>query len=127
MKKIQLTCDSEPEFKGQIIDIFEDYLSENKISLKDKGQKNTEETVILYGCYYDMISNTISRAIRQYDLMQKQLDDDKFHDMERKIMISFYDVLISGGYLGKMSDADVSALKYNIRDTFIKWGLLKDE
>lgn len=133
--KMQLTQDSKPEFIGQIIDIFEDYLAEHEIILESKerndaiedGDIEPEEAAILYGDYYDMIGDTISCAVENHSLMNGPLDNaEKQNGIVEIIMDSFYDVLDAGMYKEGIPAADAAMLKSNVHGTFEKWGLFPE-
>ena len=65
-----------PEFKGQIVDVFEDFLSERGYMLnnpdRDEAIKNgeyddPEEAAIIWGEDYDIIADEVEYAFGSYD------------------------------------------------------------
>lgn len=85
-KEIILSEDTMPEFVGQIVDIFEDFASDNHISIpnveRDEEIKEAEEEgispeelglAIIYGSDYDVIGNVAEELGSQY--MKKLLNE----------------------------------------------------
>lgn len=133
-KKIELTEDLKPEFIGQIVDKFEDYLAENEIGLQNadreeaikSGDIESDGAAIIYGDHYDMIGDTVSRAIEDYNLMDEAfINAGAQEDAINTIVNAFYAVLETGKYddIEGIPSADVESWKDGIRDTIRKWGL----
>lgn len=131
--KNELTQDSKPEFIGQIIDLFEDYLADKEITLENEERdeaiaegeyEDPEEAAIIYGSSYDIIGDTVSDIIETYDLMNKQFDNaENVESVVKDIMQSFHDVLKEGEYTENIPETDIKGLEDDVRDTFKHWGL----
>lgn len=128
-----LTQDSKSEFIGQIVDIFEDYLDENEITLANedredaiaKGDVEPEEAAIIYGAQYDIIGNIVSDAVEIYDLTNKGFSSkDTEQTVVDKIMDAFYELLDEGEYTEAIPTADSMFLRDSVHDTFVHWGLI---
>lgn len=130
---IALTPDSKPEFIGQIVDIFEDYLSEKEITLQNEDRDiaieageydDPDEAAMIYGDQYDVIGDAVSQMIDDHNLMDHTFSDEnkETHQIDM-IMSSFYDVLHNGLYGKMLTDEDIFMLKDRIKDTFANWGI----
>lgn len=130
---IALTPDSKPEFIGQIVDIFEDYLSEKEITLQNEDRDiaikageydEPDEAAMIYGDQYDVIGDAVSQMIDDHNLMEHTFSDEneEAHQID-VIMSSFYDVLHNGLYNKALPDEDIFMLKGHIKDTFANWGI----
>lgn len=131
--KTELTPDSKPEFIGQIIDRFEDYLEEKGIELENderdeaiaEGEIDPDEAAMIYGSYYDMIGDVISDIIKTHDLMSGGFMSGKTVDcVITDIMDSFQEVLKMGECEEPVSNSDSNDLKDFIHDTFERWSLI---
>lgn len=130
----KLNEDSKPEFIGQIVDVFEDWLAEKEIILKNPERENAiedeeiepEEAAIIYGDHYDMIGDTISQIIEEHSLMEKPFEDMEIQRRQiETIMDAFYEMLKDGGQKRSLIEAkDSVKLKDKIGNIFRKWGLL---
>ena len=58
------------EFVGQIIDIFEDFLDEKKISLKNEEKEDSESPANIYGTDYGEIQANIEDLLRNWDIIK---------------------------------------------------------
>ena len=65
-----------PEFLGQIMDVFEDFLEERGISLKneEKGElssagEDSEQEAIIYGTDYDQLQVRIELLLESWGLV----------------------------------------------------------
>ena len=132
--KQNLTEDSKPEFVGQIVDIFEDYLEAKNISLVnqeredaiDEGEIDEEEAAILYGDSYDMIGSEIEFAIDQYSLYDSPVvDKSAMADITKAIIEGFKDA-VKDGEAEDVPDADLDELSEKVKDVFISWELFSE-
>ena len=58
-----------PEFVGQIIDIFEDFLEERGVVLQNQERDEDEYTAIIYGSDYGQLQDMINDALKNWDLV----------------------------------------------------------
>ena len=133
-----LNTETLPEFKGQVIDILEDYFEEHHVNIpctdKDDAIKDGEDPsglAIIYGEDYDKIGDEI-----EYYINLKKSDDKpvKFEPSEMRA-ISGKLVDIAAGLLEKITDnavrtasisnmnKDKKELRHKIADTFAEWRL----
>mgnify|MGYP007069969551 CR=1 FL=1 len=68
-----------PEFTGQIIDIFNDFLTEHGISRYDLGNQESvdpldesdyEYSVVIFGSQYDEIAGSVKSMLEYWDLIE---------------------------------------------------------
>ncbi len=73
MKKHTTTADSQSEFIGQIIDIFEDFLDEKGITINNSSESdpNTNETVHITGTDYDHLKAKLEDTINNWNTTNK--------------------------------------------------------
>ena len=59
-----------PEFLGQIMDVFEDFLEAKRVHFSDAGEKecNGDHVAILTGSDYDSISAKISQIMTNWKI-----------------------------------------------------------
>lgn len=81
-----ISKDNKAEFVGQIIDVFEDFLSEKGIEIPNDEKEDYfsdeddeapddedyEELAIIFGSDYDYISNNIEKIINNWGLIDKE-------------------------------------------------------
>jgi hypothetical protein len=122
------------EFKGQIIDIFEDYLDEKNVKLinperdAEIAENNTEEDLaIIYGDHYDIIGDEIEYAVNTHNLYQTPMSDKTALDVADNIMTAFNNVLRIGKASFMVSEDDPEKLRNKIIETFIRWHVLHKE
>lgn len=63
---IELSDDDAPEFIGQIIDVFEDFLDEKGIAIENEEREGDEDESIIYGSDYDEIADGIREIISRW-------------------------------------------------------------
>lgn len=128
----QISEDSKPEFIGQIVDVFEDWLAVKEIMLKNperetaikEEEMDPEETAIIYGKHYDMIGDTVDWMIREHDLMNRSFSTSKEQRRQiNTIMDSFYNMLEDGGQKKSVVNGSKMYLKDKISKIFRNWGL----
>lgn len=68
-----------PEFVGQVIDIFNDFLSEHGVDRDDLGnhepadpldEDDHEYSVVIYGSQYDEIAGSVKSMLENWDLIE---------------------------------------------------------
>ena len=68
-----------PEFVGQIIDIFNDFLAEHGVDRNDLGnhepadpldENDHEYSVVIYGSQYDEIAGSVKSMLENWDLIE---------------------------------------------------------
>ena len=77
IKNALVSKEDTPEFIGQIIDIFEDFLDDKNVHLNDV-QLNDDELydddddnrAIIYGCDYDFLSNEIAKMMDRWNVTE---------------------------------------------------------
>ena len=123
---LEINKDARAELVGQVVDIFEDYLSENEISLENEDREEAiendefdepEDAAIIYGYAYDMIADEVYLIINSNEEEEK-VDIEKAIDV---IMNGFKDVLTSGGYTSDILEEDIRMLKDKVKETLIMW------
>lgn len=83
------------QFKGEIIDIFEDFLEEHHATLENDERNEAledaddpSEVAIIYGSHYDVIGDVI-----EYDVLPKLTDDTMTtSDAADKIIDAFFNL-----------------------------------
>jgi hypothetical protein len=63
---IELSEDDEPEFIGQLIDVFEDFLDEKGITIENEEREGDEDDAIIYVSDYDEIADGIREIISRW-------------------------------------------------------------
>lgn len=115
--------DNIPEFKGQIVDIFEDFLCDNNYTLKneereaaiaDDEYEDPEEAAIIWGDDYDTIADTVESVIS---------GNDKEHisEAEIKIIMSAFNELCTENNIALTSE-QTKTLSDKLIETFQRWG-----
>jgi len=72
VKVVPIPSNLETEFLGQIIDSFEDFLEEKKISIKnhEKTEDNhSDNPAIIFGSDYDNIEDSIRRLLQNWNIL----------------------------------------------------------
>lgn len=59
-----------PEFIGQIIDLFEDFLEVKKVDLHNPERIGDEFAAIIYGTDYDEVRNQIFETLKNWELIE---------------------------------------------------------
>ena len=124
------------EFKGQIVDIFEDYLSERGITAENLPNEDRDEyeayhredAAIIFGEDYDIIADGVQHELDTNDLMvggPALTSQDDVIKVVNNIYATYEEVaakLVNTDFA--LSDEDANHLKEEIRQTFLKWGLV---
>lgn len=103
------------EFKGKIVDIFEDYLDDNDVTLvnserEDAIEDGEEDIAIIYGDHYDIIGNTVEQCVREHMKPYQAADN---------IMQSFTVMLKLGESDFNPPDEDIEYLRNSLLDVII--------
>ena len=57
-----------PEFIGQMIDVFEDFLEERDIELSNEDRAQDPDAAIIYGDDYDTLQSGIESILKNWKL-----------------------------------------------------------
>lgn len=144
-----LNENSKPEFIGQIIDIFEDFCSEQDILIDnpDKEDYQAEEDdednplAIIFGDDYDTIGDEIADIIDNYDLYNHTVSRKEKKQIINRIIETFKYLILEKGYIlinkdtkpkkdpssdlliDIMISQNKKTISAKISDTFNKWHL----
>lgn len=76
LKKYVVSEEDRPEFIGQIIDVFEDFLDEKGIDIsndeKDEAASEGENPAIIYGTDYGNIESEIEEILVNWKIMKRR-------------------------------------------------------
>ena len=107
------------EFKGQIVDLFEDYLSEHDVKLESADRdaaiedgEDPEELGILYGDLYDAIGDPVDFALQQ---------GGGEIEVHLAALMGFADALKMGKSEHGVKGSDLVALNQKLQDTIAAW------
>lgn len=136
--KTILNTETLPEFKGQIVDIFEDYFEELKIDIpcSDKIEavndgEDPDGLAIIYGEDYDTIADTIDSYIsaKKSDNMPIKFDAQEMRAISGNIVDNASTLLqkitnteVRDNAIARMNK-DKKELRHRIADTFSNWNL----
>ena len=116
-----------PEFAGQIIDMFEDWLDKNGITLINAEREDylsngefddPSEAAWIYGTAYCMLEDAISRET------EEACTNKDLETAAENIIDAFSRIMKEGGHEEDIPEADVVSMKNRIRDTFEKWNII---
>lgn len=74
-KRNTVTNEDKPEFIGQIIDIFEDFLADRNIILPNEERNEEEDPearTIIYGSDYDYLYEKITNTMQRWNILAKE-------------------------------------------------------
>ena len=74
-KKYAVSHEDKPEFIGQVIDIFEDFLADRNIILPNEEQDEKEDPetrAIIYGSDYDYLYEKITNTMQRWNIITKE-------------------------------------------------------
>lgn len=115
-----LDTNSIKEFIGQIVDIFEDYLTEHFVP---EGE-DPNSKVFLEGANYDFMKSEIEISIGKYNLILQPIRERSVMDaVAEHIVAGFHVTKHSVGCSEKTPDEDIHALKEKVKETFKNWNL----
>lgn len=143
------------EFIGQLVDVFEDYLTEKEISLfcddrhealeeikeavsngdltEEEAKEEISGLAIIYGSLYDVIGNETWYLNEQFDSMgcgnDSQLKEAYSKTFVDGILQSYRDVLERGRFTGELPKEDWDLLKEKVSSLYQNWviGELEEE
>lgn len=73
---VRITADDAPEFYGQIIDVFEDFLAEKGIQITDEKSNDDRDdsvnTAIIFGSDYDGIRDSLESIMQNWNENQRK-------------------------------------------------------
>ena len=70
---MKISIEDKPEFIGQIIDLFEDFLDEKGVVIKNPERDEEEDAEMaanIYGTDYDILSGGIEEILRHWKLLE---------------------------------------------------------
>lgn len=141
-KKKYLNDDTFPEFAGQIIDILEDWCTENDIIIRNtkretdiaEGNLTAEDAAAIYGEDYEYLESFISALVYHAGLFcgrQIPEKDPLFYDkfIPAELIVDEFHLYVLSHGIGPVDcafdDADADAeLKEAVKDTFVSWELV---
>lgn len=115
------------EFKGQLIDILEDYLTEEGVApsmLPNKEREEDDDGVgaIIFGWHYDMLEDDIQHELDVHNLVNQNLVSNPqiIADTVNHVFEAYQELM---GMIDtfKFNDDDERRLKHEIRQTFVNW------
>ena len=85
-----------PEFVGQIIDIFEDFLKEKNINIENPEKSEIEDNeAIIYGSDYDSLRDSLVSMMKAWDIIDEEVlpgnSNANLDSLMLKMMIDSYD------------------------------------
>ena len=126
------------EFKGQIVDIFEDYFAEHNVVLNNEDKQTAiddgedpDNLAIIYGEDYDVIGDEIEYAINLKMSHGYVIDKSLMESISTATIDAAITLLANIDDETKRAEIiltmtnDKPALKNKIRDTFVNWNLYK--
>ena len=104
--------DNLPEFEGQIIDDFEDFLDEKGIKIINPDSEDDENAANIYGEDYGLLQQTIEEAMTTYDVV-----------IASEMIVKEFSNLLYNYDLGEaVSVADLHHLENKTAETMENWG-----
>lgn len=121
-----------PELKGQVVDIFEDYLTDKEISIPNEDRddaiadgEDTEDLAIIYGADYDAIADEVEFVVntraKTNDVSIVPFSEEQFSELIDIIIQAFMN-LIPAAYKDEVS-ADIPQFKKKLKVLFVNWQL----
>ncbi len=133
MLRIMVDNNRLPEFKGQIIDIFEDYCDENDIAIenaerveynKETGFEEGENDVKIFGADYDALGDKITSFLSENNNEVTEVQISRF---SVDLIGTFTDILKERGTtfdIKRLNDAEKKKIGSKILDTLRRWDIL---
>ena len=122
-----------PEFIGQIVDIFEDYLEEKKIDIPSEDREIEINSLLERGIYanaQEAIDNEGFARIygEDYDEISSEVEYGLTSNLDiDELITNIYDGfirIIRKNPTASVPAADNTALKDKVRETFVNWKLI---
>ena len=119
-----------PEFKGQIVDIFEAYLDEKGITIPNEEKEDTEDAANIFGDDYDRIANEVDficESKTDNENEQIKLTKEESEDLVNGINNAFNDVIakanksLSEKEKINVPENDMKKLEIRIHETLKNW------
>lgn len=73
--KVNTDVTYEGEFVGQIIDIFEEFLTEKKVNINNPGKHGESDEAIIYGTDYDFLAKKIRALMNNWNVTYEDRRD----------------------------------------------------
>ncbi len=128
--------DNKAEFIGQIVDIFEDYLDENKTCVSiavpdrqeaiDNNETDEDSAAQIYGRAYDCIEEPTMQVIEEFHLLDSTIQNrDIMQKIAHHILDGFNDMVSYYKNSDTRTDEQKywheKALRLEIENTFLAW------
>ena len=151
MQGIKITLEDQPEFAGQIIDTFEDYLEDMMVAPDEfpNDEREDEDSALIYGSDYGELQDAIYSEMEKQGLFETEnepdntkagvlLNDEANLEMAERIVSKFEEllqdknlVLAQGDDLkesknGYISNEDEEKLIASVMKQFKNWGLVQE-
>lgn len=116
--------DNLPEFKGQIVDIFEDFLCDNSYTFKNEEREaaisdgeyeDPDEAAIIWSDDYDAIADTVESVIRSNGA-------EHISEAEIKIIMNAFNELCTENSI-VLTPEQIKTLSDKLAETFQRWGI----
>ncbi len=128
------TSSSMAEFKGQIVDILEDVLTEHEAKIRNedkdlavKDGRDPDELAVIYGDDYDVIAELVCDIVLQEDLEEHPAVDEAYKNrIVETVLESYKEIADKAEFTGeKLTEDDYSGLAGKIKETFLNWNLFE--
>ena len=133
MTDTNLTVNTLAEFKGCIVDVFEDYFNDKGVEIEnenkddyidDEDDEYADSVAIIFGDDYDAIGDEIAFFVEENNLFENKTTKTAIEELSETILAAVNDILSSRGNIDKIPDDDAYDITEKITDTFEKWGLI---
>jgi hypothetical protein len=119
--KVYLDNDNLAEFKGQIVDIFEDYLTEKNTNIENPDKEDDDGAAIIYGEDYDVIGDEVEYGIQPYlNDANAELD---IEGIVKNIMFAFDSLVKKCDPVITVRDGERESLIRQVKNTFKEWNV----
>lgn len=135
MEKFSNSSNNLAEFRGQVVDVFEDFCDEYGIRIENKerdeynaeaGYEEGENTAIIFGSDYDLIADEVTDRVNNAD-GKESFTPDEVSDIADALMDIFDNqILKERGTIIFVCDPLKVELKKGIVDTFRAWDLISE-
>ena len=119
------------EFIGQVVDIFEDYLTEKNIDLycedrEEALQEGDDGVAIIYGSLYDIVTDAI------WYFKEENSSNEPLTELDRQILLnsfvhtvldSYREILEQGRYEERLPNDDWNFLQEKVKETISNWDI----
>ena len=114
------------EFKGQVVDIFEDWLTEAgyKIPNQERDADDPDSGAEIWGDDYDLITDEIDRVIREplENGTFAPLTKNEADELINNVYNAFIEIIKKNPSI-QMWNAAEDQLRTSVRETFEAWGV----